>query len=410
MATFGGAVNASADLVDRFGKAVSDLAPALVKATRGLTDPANGMVNGLTALTGKLVGLVPGLGGVGKALGSLGTAATAAVSGVIELGKALSHMVGLANPVIASQFALALNDLMAVIGQALIPVFKLLTELVRAWADTVITYASDMGATVGQILRPFVDVIKVGFDLLGRVGQQFAKLLDAVGPAVQSIGAVVLQVVEAFAPLVNLVVELLGGALGAALKVLGAAVEAIAPVLIALAKVVGQVVSWIVGGIRELLGWLGIDLEDRAGTKPGASVGAATRQASTTDVESVIRKARENAFTLGTASSDPTRKSAGHLESLDKKADRIIELFREMPEKIARAILGDGIVDAVEGAVDTLVEAKDAVLDAGRSALTFVGLREEDKPGGAFDDILRRADEFRARVARDGGGGVVRPE
>ena len=40
MATFGGAVNASADLVDRFGKAVADLAPALVKATRGLTDHA----------------------------------------------------------------------------------------------------------------------------------------------------------------------------------------------------------------------------------------------------------------------------------------------------------------------------------------------------------------------------------
>ena len=372
----------SSGLLPNFSKAAESLARTLTPAVTGLLSP------------------VAKLGG---AIGQVAKTSLGAVDAVLQFARSIKEMVRLANPVTVAQFDVAFSDMLATIGAGLSPLLQLATEVVRAFGDTLSTFSREVGGAVATIFRPFVEVLKVVYEVFGRIGQGLGRALEAVAPALEELGKAAVEMLRAVQPILDLIVDIGSEAITGFLA-------AVVPPLAAFARAVTDVVRWVVDGVRELLTVLGIDLPDPTGTRPGGSVGAATRQASTTDVESVIRKARENAFTLGTASSDPTRKSAGHLESLDKKADRIIELFREMPEKIARAILGDGIVDAVEGAVDTLVEAKDAVLDAGRSALTFVGLREEDKPGGAFDDILKRADEFRARVARDGGGGVVRPE
>ena len=348
---------------------------------------------------------------VGKALGSVATLAGAAAGAAAGLGLALKGLVEKANPVVAEQFTLALNDLLAVVGQALTPVFKLVTEVVRMAGDTLAGFAKDVGSTLGTVLRPVIDVLGVVFDIVGRIGQSLAKAFEAAAPALEAIGQAVLATVQAVQPLVNLLIDSLGGALGAALGALGDVLTAVVPYVAAFARVVGDLLATVVRWVREALAFVGIDLpEGGPGRREGDSVGAAVRSASTTDVESVLKKARENAFSLGTASADPARRTASAAEELKKKADQIYErlgeILTDLPDKLARAILGDTITDAVEGAFDAIGDAKNAALDAGRGALTAVGLRDEDKPGGAFDDIVKRADEFRRRVRGEGPGVV----
>lgn len=336
----------------------SEFLPQLAAAGKTLLDVGAGVGWLAGQFAGKLV----------SALGAVASFAGKAAEQAISLGQSLGQMVAKANPVAFAQFQLAVDDLQAVLGQALLPVFRVVADVVRAAGDTLVTFAGSVGSSVGAVLQPLGEVVKVVFDLAGRIGQAFAGLLEIVAPHLATLGQVFVAVAEAVAPLVTLLVELVGGALGEALKLLGGLLEMVIPPVVAFARAIGDVVKWVVDGVKQLLAMIGIDLGDsKPGTAKGGSVGAATRQASTTDIDSVLRKARENAFSLGKgAGADPATKTASAAESMKARADEIHKwlttdlpnILKSLPVELAKAI-ANGAVDAASAAGDYLGDKAD---------------------------------------------------
>src|ERR1700722_14270726 len=99
-----------------------------------------GKATGLANQPGKAVG--GAVSALSKPLDLAGGAASAAINPATEaiskISSAFSPLVGLVehiNPLIVQQFSIAFDDLMAVLGDALAPILKAGTELVRKFAD-----------------------------------------------------------------------------------------------------------------------------------------------------------------------------------------------------------------------------------------------------------------------------------
>jgi len=400
----------------------SEFLPQLAAAGKTLLDVGMGVGRLAGQFAGKLV----------SALGAVASFAGKAAEQAISLGQSLGQMVAKANPVAFAQFQLAVDDTVAVLGQALLPIFRIVTDVVRAAGDTLVTFASSVGNSVGAILRPLGEVVKVVFDLAGRIGQAFAGLLEIVAPHLATLGEVFVAVAEAVAPLVTLLVELVGGALGEALKLLGGLLEMVIPPVLGLARAVGDLVKWVVEGVKSLLSMVGIDLPgSKPGTEKDGSRGAAVRSASTTDIDSVLRKARENAFSYGKAAGeDLPKKTLSTMESMKLRADEIYKwisndlpnILVRMPFDLAKAIAG-GAADAASAAGDYLGDKADdlgaslgvvdpsAKLDIGRlsaadRAGAMAGARTY-RETGSVEAALKAASEARARAGTDGSGTVT---
>lgn len=349
------------------------------------------------------------VGSIGSALGSMASAAGVAVGAVVAIGMAMKEMVKSANPVVAEQFTFALNDLMAVVGQALVPVFRIVTDIVRALADTLVTFSASVGGSFATVMEPMKTAFGILFDVVGRVGQAIAAIASKTGPALGSIFEALGAIATALQPIMNLLVDMLAGVLGGALGALADVIKAIVPYVHAFADVLGRAVKWIADGVRELLALIGIDLpEGGPGTREGASVGAATRSASTTDVESVLKKARESAYSLGTASrEDPARRTASAAEEIRATSREILAKLNDLPERLARAIAGDTIVDAVEYVAESAEGMVDAVGDLKNGVLGAVGLREDRTGGGAVTGEMKAIADRLAKLRWSDGSGAV---
>ena len=295
--------------------------------------------------------LTRGLTGIGRAAG-VAVAGLAVVGGALAvIGTVAQQFVQKANPVVAEQFTLAVNDLMAVMGQALVPVFKIVTDLVRAVADTFMGFAKDIGSMVGQLLEPFAQVLKEIFSVIGLIGKGIVAVLQ---------------------PIVTIAAAVL--------------------------KLIADIISKFMRFVESVLGLFGIE----PGRKEGAAAGAAARSASTTDVESVLRSAREKAFSLGIASEDPSKKTINLLEVLRDIGNRMLDALVQLPAKLARAIR-DGATAVVESSTDSIGDRVDSLaLEARRAAGRAAGLT--DSP---FDAVRRRAEEFRKAVGGDSAGVVT---
>lgn len=336
-----------ADKVADTFRAMGAASPQWLQGLAGsVRDVAAHLGQTLPAALGKTLNAFKGLGAVA------GVAAGASAG----LGLALGALVSKANPAVYQQFTLALNDLLAVVGAAAVPLLKLLTEVVRAFADTLTTFLGDVGGALATVLRPFVDVLKVVFEVVGQVRQSLAKVVEAVAPALATLGNALAEILKAIRPLVTLLIDVVGGALAAVFGALADVVEAAVPYLTAFVRVVGDLIDFLARGVREVLALIGIDLpESGPGARAGSSVGAAVRSAQISDVSSVIQQAQISSYSLGAASGmDPSAKTAAAAESIKKRVDEIYEQILGAPKKIANelaAVLGRG-ADAAAGFVD----------------------------------------------------------
>lgn len=254
------------------------------------------------------------LGGVGAALGKVGLIATAAVGGIVGLGAALGGLVSKATPAVFEQFSLALNDLMAVIGRTLVPLFQtVFIPLVRTLADA------------------FLELTPI-----------FHGIITAIQPVVK------------------VLIELLGEVLAGALQVLGSVVQTVAPYVLAFARVITEAIRTIMNWARQLLAMVGVDVP---GLKPGASTGAAVRSASHMDPLEAVKAAQRAAFSLGTASSDPMLTAT---KGIYEKADEIYKWLKEelftwlqgLPDALAALLRGGvgGFAESTRTAIDKAVD------------------------------------------------------
>jgi hypothetical protein len=255
------------------------------------------------------------LGGIAKAFGSLLAVTAVATTGIIAVGSALGTFANKANPAVFAQFQLALDDLMAVIGQALVPLFtNFLIPALRIAGDA-LTYLFPIFSALTVALKPVLDVFEFMTDVT-------YELFSA----------------------------------------LGAVVQKITPYFVAFTKVLGDMVRQLGKWIQDILGYLGIDIGE-FGAERGISVGASARTAQTGSIESVIQKAQAVAFGGPGGIGDPARATATGVAALNAKAEEIYkamlkipsqigEYIANLPAGIAKAILGEGAGKTTSGVTE----------------------------------------------------------
>jgi hypothetical protein len=339
-------------------------------------------------------------GSILKSLGSLAGAAVVAGTALAAVGRAMGSFVSKANPAVWDQFTLALNDLMAVVGRALVPILSnVVIPVVRSFAD-MLMQLSPIGNALGQALKPLVQVFGAVFEVVGRVLGKVGEMAQAAAPAFAALGQVLVSVVQAVQPIFDVLVDVIGGAFVEAMKLVAEAVKTVAPFLLAFGRIMGDVAQFVASGVRTLLALVGINLPDTPGTKPGSSVGAATRQAGHASVEEVVKQAQRSAFSLGTASSDPMAKVADSTKAIQQRADEIYRFIVEIPGKIGEYILGlpQAMWNLFKGFADDLHKA---VLELPR----LIGDTIRELPR-LIGDTIRLAPKLATAVATTAGRGV----
>jgi hypothetical protein len=271
----------------------------------------------------------------GRALADLGKSFVAVAGTAAAAGTALGTFVTKANPAVFDQFTLAVRDLMAVVGRALVPLFQtVFIPVVRTAADVLMGLAP-VGAALALVLKPLADLFAVVGEVVGRALGKVGEVLTAIAPTLAGVGAILAQLGNVVRPVLDLLIDIIGGAMVQAAKLLAGALQFVVPLMMALARVITDMVQFVTNGIRMLMAFFGVSLPDMPGFKPGESVGAATRSAQHMGVEDTIKQAQRAAFSLGTASKeDPMKAMAEAAKAMAERAEKIYTFITELPGKI----------------------------------------------------------------------------
>lgn len=259
----------------------------------------------------KLVPFKESLDKVQQAFVSIATVAPKVAGAVASLGASIAGIVAKANPAVAEQFNLALNDTLAVIGQALVPVLQVATQLLRLFADAMAGFSREIGEALGEIFSALMPVFEVFVEV-------FARLLSVVA-----------EVLKAVAPLIRMVAE-----------------------------GIKTIFDWLGRAIRFLLDLIGIELGDSP-LKRGASTGAAVRQASIGSVEGLIQKAQVSAFSLGTAAGpNYAAETANNTREIWVRIGSLAEAVQAGFDWVKNHISGPAgdVADAIRDGFDAIVD------------------------------------------------------
>ena len=327
-----------------------------------------------------LSGLASGLGALGKAAGPVGMAVSAAakamfgmidaVKGAVQAPiKALDSFISqvesnivrfvrFANPAKVQQWQIAVDDLWAVIGQALVPALDAARTVIRAVADgamaslskvisgvtsvfktdaflsfvkriasTVSGVVASFGpllAGVGRALQPVFRVLEMNVAGFGELLVMVADVLGELTPILEAVANVWAEVVKALKPLASLAVQIFGGILTVFAKMASFWVSILEPIATWIIDKVGKFLEFVVRQIRAIYEFFGLtlpDYEKKAAGEPGQSVGASVRQASYSDPAADYRKAVTNALAIGTGGGDPMQKGISLLEKINSMLD-----------------------------------------------------------------------------------------
>lgn len=277
-------------------------------------------------------------GSLGGAAGSLAGAAGGATQAAVSMGQELAKFVGMANPAALQLFTNALDDLYGVIGEALVPVFEIITQVVRLAADTLGTFASTIGGAVATVLKPFVGVLEVLFEVVGQIGQALGGVLEAAAPAIAALVDAFAQVVKAIQPILDVLIVLIGDALAGAMSVLADLVVAVVPLITAFAEAIQGLVDLLIDLINEARFWSDEDIKIGGGTAKGSSVGKAVKGTSIGSVESVLAKAQSSAYSLGTGAASAPERTATFTKMIYDTIVGFPAYLKSLPKDIAASL------------------------------------------------------------------------
>jgi hypothetical protein len=325
----------------------------------------------LTMLTGTL-----------KSAGVAGVAAAASLGVFADLGKQIAGFVQLASPGTVQLFNRALEDSTALIGRAFTPILELLTEVIRAGADSLGGFV-EVGGRVAQGLRPLVGALGVLSESFGRVGLVVGRAADALAPMWVALSESMAEVMGALQPLVDLMIDFGGEVLVELAKAFVTAVNEIVPYVTAAARAFGDLARWLADVGRAALALFGLDLPNESGTREGSSVGAAAKSASVGSLESTLQKATISAFSLGSASTSPELTTATATKEIAQKATEIYREIRgavtaieNLPDRLGQVVAG-----AVNGVTSGVREAAAPAVDAVSGALAAADRFSRDNFG-----------------------------
>ncbi len=343
-------------LDDLYATVGSMLTPALNQFT-ALARTLGSALNGMTT-EGKQ--LIAGLaaGAVGMGLFAAGAyAVQAALTGGIGplLGAVAGALGGVAFA--TGGFADAMKPLSEILGG----IGNRLGEVFAKFAGS--DAFSNLAVALGDVVGSMVDV--------------YAAVLDGVMPAFSTLASVFQALAPAIAPLV-LVIQ---GPMIAAVTLFAKVVEKVGPGLMVLAEYLTQFASVVYDVGRTLFSFFGVNLPEMGRGAPRAeskdNTGMAAKQTSTTDVMSVLRAAREQAFRMGTGGQENyAQTTASATNNIAAEAKLIREKIDTFLAKMTPEAIGKAVADAIRGGVtQTARSAGDAVTaPGGGGALLRAGL------------------------------------
>lgn len=281
------------------------------KATESVGKEAEKVTPDLTGMQKALGGLSDALKAVRQVDQQLNAPLKAFQGFISQIQSQVVSFVAKANPAAAQRWSLAVDDFMAVMGRAFVPLLEEAGKIVRTVADA--------------------------FASLSPEGQGFTRAMSGVSAVLSTVGEVVKRIAPAFVR----VGEVLGPVFTAVEKAFkslaGAAGEGLALFITGLARaiqVVTPLIELFAKAVEVLADALGMVLSEANkaagsadGFKPGASRGAAVRQASITDLNSSINRQYTSAFSIG---SDPQTKTAKNTEQTAKNTGDMITLLKNL--------------------------------------------------------------------------------
>lgn len=211
----------------------------------------------------------------------------------------------------------ALGGLEAVTG-GLQPILDQLAPTLSGVMDIVGTALASVSGAVDAILPAIAKGVEFAASVVGMLASAF----DSLGPAISGIVDVFMALMDAVKPMQ----ELWLGILVAGVQLIGKVVASVAPYIVVFVQTMGDMVKKFIGWIREILSLIGIQLPefDAEGPKGGTkNAPPPVRGTSTGDVESVLRRARESAFSLGGGGEKPEAKTADNTSSIRTSTDAI---------------------------------------------------------------------------------------
>jgi phage-related protein len=289
-------------------------------------------------ITGSAGAIVSAFSSIIGALGGIGAAVGQMTGAVLGLGAAMVQFVSLADPGIVQLFNLAVSDMMAVIGQGLAPILQVVTKVIRIAADSLTTWAPQLGQIIASLAEGLLPVVKIIFDVMSKLGQAINLVLVALAPIIVAFEQIYQAIFEALQPVLTSLIQIVSGVMVQALGALAKAVLYVTPYIIAFAQAMKEVFEWVGNAIKELLGFVGLTIPKFKEIDKNASVGAATRGASISSVDDVIKRALTSAYSTGIGPKkdpalDAALKTVSIAESLKTQADIILKNLKNLPKK-----------------------------------------------------------------------------
>ncbi len=197
------------------------------------------------------------LGAAKSGLGAITGAASSGMDKFMDFANSIAKFVDLIDPSIVTMFNYAVEDLMATVGEAMVPVMQVLVDVMQRFGDLVANmglekYYSAMADALQKAADAGLSVIAAMLPLANLMMDNMAKVFEELAKLAEPLGDVLKSLVDAMTPLV----ELMGGILVDSVKILVPLVASLARQLSETIRVFTPLIELLASGLMDTLNLL----------------------------------------------------------------------------------------------------------------------------------------------------------
>jgi hypothetical protein len=261
------------------------------------------------------------------------------------------------------------------------PIIDQLTPTLSGLLDVMSQALGSISGAIGGVLPMVAKFI----EWLASLAAMLSNTFEQLAPAIAGVMDVFSALMEAVRPMQELWISVLVGGV----QLLGQAIAAVAPYIVVFVETMGNMVKQFVGWIREILSIIGINLPEfgAGGGPPKGEKGQAqtpARGTSTTDVESVLRKARESAFSLGGGGGQkPEVQTANNTAQTTQAVNDVRKQMNDMANWLMNALPHYIVSELPSKVYQNMIEVSDRIRNWGVEKVERAreGVRNANVPG-----------------------------
>ena len=250
-------------------------------------------------------------------------------------------MISKVAPALTMQFQIVANDLEAVVGRGLIPMFMRLTEAQRTMADAMVpvaTATTDLYEGFGKMYKIIVEAVMPLYQaVIGLLAPAFSYIVELLNDFLDGIK----PLINVFSGLINVITYVLTGffnfikifdVISVIFKAFSDGMKYIfGGLIIGFGKIL-ELLSYIpgLGGLKkasENVQKFGMDTftGNAAGVKKGASVGAAVREVGSTSIEGIGDEIRKASLMIQIPEGEKQKEQIDYLKDIAENTDKLVK-------------------------------------------------------------------------------------